>query len=110
MKPEVSQPAKALDKELAIVQSLALVALTPLTTLEEYDGDLSPEVVKDAASTVMVLIGNSNAHLSHLWRERILTTINKSLLPLFKEEDLFGEVAPNLFGNNFTKQSKEFVD
>ena len=70
MKPEVSQPAKTLDKELAIVQPLA-----PFTTLVEYDDDLSPEAVKDAASTAIVLIGNSNARLSRLRRERILTII-----------------------------------
>ena len=60
VRPEVSQMAKDLDKELAIhvVQSLA-----PYLTLLEYDGDLSPEAVKDAASTGIMLIGNSNTHL-----------------------------------------------
>ena len=65
VRPEVSQMAKDLDKELAIhvVQSLALDALAPYLTLLEYDGDLSPEAVKDAASTGIMLIGNSNTHL-----------------------------------------------
>ena len=40
----------------------------------------------------------------------MVSSINKSLVPLIKEDSNFSEVAPNLFGPEFSKRAKDFVD
>ena len=36
--------------------------------------------------------------------------MNKVLLPLPRDDEYFTEAAPQLFGTDFTRQSKEFMD
>ena len=48
--------------------------------------------------------------ICHLRREKLVSSINKSLVPLLKEDSNFSEVAPNLFGPEFSKRAKDFVD
>ena len=72
MRSETSMAIKAADKRLAKVQTFLLDALAPLSTLieaytrgEQLSGQETVKVVK----TAVELIGNSNAHISHLRRE-----------------------------------------
>ena len=58
----------------------------------------------------MSLIGNASSHLSRLRREKVVTSVNKALLPLVKEDDHFAGASPNLFGPDFAKRSKEFLE
>ena len=71
---------------------------------------MEPAEVRDAASTAVELIGNASARISQLPREKIIATVNKTLLPLAKEDEPYADAAPNLFGSDFTKRSKEFLD
>ena len=41
---------------------------------------------------------------------KVLTQLNKSLLPLLEEDSNFDEVAPSLFGPKFAHKSKELID
>ena len=110
MRSEVSSNTKADDRELAKIQSFVLDSLAPLTALLEQGEVMSPGEVKDAASTAVQLIGNANARMSRLRREKIITSMNRTLLPLVKDDENFMEAAPHLFGGNFARQSKEFLD
>ena len=46
--------------------------------------------------------------MPEVWR--IITSINKSLLPLVKEDSSYSDVSPDLFGADFAKRSKDFLD
>ena len=109
LKTEVPQVAKSLDSDLARVQNWYMDALAPLTTLAESE-ELSYEDVKKAMTTAVALIGNTNSRLLRLKREKLVGSFNKSLLPLVKEDKDFTGTAPNLFGTDFAKRSKEFTD
>ena len=73
MKPEASSATKAIDKSLAKVQTLVLDSLAPLTSLMEAHNTgntLDQREVIQAVRATTQLVGNANAHLSHLRRER----------------------------------------
>ena len=110
MRTEVSSSVKVDDKELAKIQSFVLDSLAPHTALLEQGQDMSPDEVRDATSAAVELIGNANARISCLRREKIVTCVNKVLLPLARDEEHFTEAAPQLFGTDFARQSKGFMD
>ena len=64
----------------------------------------------EAAVMAVQLLGNASAQISHGRRTKVLTHLNKSLLPLLKEDDNFKDVAPSLFGPEFARKSKELID
>ena len=71
---------------------------------------MTTEEVQDAASTAIQLIENASARISRLCREQLISSVNKALLPLAKDDEGFTEAPPLLFGPNFAKRSKEFLD
>ena len=64
----------------------------------------------EVVRTPVELIGNANANMSHLWRERVVSDLNKALLPIVGDDSNFREASPLLFGTEFTKRGKELVD
>ena len=57
-----------------------------------------------------MLIGNANAKLTRLRREKLISAINDNLTPLIQDESQFTDFAPYLFGSDFVKQAKEYLD
>ena len=113
IKPEVPQLVKTSDKEWARVQTFVLDALAPLTSLLEADAKretISHDQALEAAKAATQLIGNASAQISHTRRSKVLTHLNKSLLPLLEEDTNFEDVAPSLFGPEFARKSKDLVD
>ena len=110
LKPKISLQGKAADKELAKVQTFVLDSLAPLSHLMELDAQaykISHNEALSAARAAIELIGNANAKISHLRRTKVISQLNKSLLPLVEEDSYFEEVAPSLFGPEFAHRSKE---
>ena len=107
---ELSRSAKVVDRELSRIQTFVLDSLAPLTAILDNNTEMSIDEVKEASITAVELIGNANAKISRLRREKLVSSINKSLVPLVKEDSDFAEVAPNLFGPEFSKRAKDFVD
>ena len=107
MKQEASSVIKSSDKQLAKVQTLLLDSLAPLTALVEahHKGEQldSVETLRAVKASVQ-LIGNANAHMSHLRRVRVIGDINKALLPIVGEDQNFREAPPLLFGTDFAKK------
>ena len=66
--------------------------------------------IREALITASMLIGNANAILTHLQREKLISAINDNLTPLIQDESQFTDVAPYLFGSDFVKQAKEYLD
>ena len=59
--------------------------------------------VYEAATTAVELIGNASLRISRLHREKIAASVNKSLLPLPKEEKPYSEAPPSLFEADFAR-------
>uniref|UniRef100_A0A1X7VIX4 Uncharacterized protein n=1 Tax=Amphimedon queenslandica TaxID=400682 RepID=A0A1X7VIX4_AMPQE len=117
MKAEAPQNAKSLDGELAHIQTLVMDTAAPLTSLieeriqeGENEGN-TPEAqqLADAITASLALIGNAHSHISQLRREKVITSLNKSLLPLLKDDVDFATAVPFLFGTDFAKRSKDFL-
>ena len=114
LKSEISQGTKAGDKDLARIQTFVLDALAPLTAILEgannSQGDLERKHTLDAVTSAVALIGNANAKISHLRREKVTSDLNKALLPIIQEDEKFTKAPPALFGTEFAKTAKEHVD
>ena len=67
---------------------------------------MSIEEIKEASTTAVEVIGNASAKILCLCKEKLVSSINKSLVPLVKENFDFSEVVPNLFGPGFSKREK----
>ena len=109
LKAEVQPSTKTTDKELATIQSHVLDALAPLSAILVSEEDIPGQIVNATVDAVK-LLGNASARISHLRRTKIVTQINKTLLPLVEEDSNFGEVSPSLFGPEFAQKSKQLVD
>lgn len=112
LKSELSASCKSLDKDLTRVQHHILDALAPLTAIieaSEKDERISLEDVLKTVKSACRLIGNANCKMSQLRREKAVLDFNKSLLPVVRETD-FKSASPNLFGPEFARQSKEYVE
>ena len=109
LKTEIPPATKAVDKELATIQSHALDALAPLSAIRETKQDVPKETVS-AATGAVKLLGNASARISHLRRTKVISQMNKALLPLVEEDSNFGEASPSLFGPEFAQKSKQHVD
>ena len=59
--------------------------------------------MQDAILAPIELIGNANAEISCLGKERIVTRVHKALLPLARDDEHFAEAAPHLFGSDVAK-------
>uniref|UniRef100_A0A1X7T6W2 Uncharacterized protein n=1 Tax=Amphimedon queenslandica TaxID=400682 RepID=A0A1X7T6W2_AMPQE len=86
--------AQSTNKELFRLQTFILDALAPLTAILEAS----------------ILIGNANAKLTHLRREKLISAINDDLTPLIQDESQFTDTNSYLFGSDFAKQAKEYLD
>ena len=106
---EIQPATKAADKELAVIQSHVLDALAPLSAILETKDDVPEETMK-AATDAIKLLGNASARISHLRRTKVITQVNKTLLPLVEDDSNFVEVSPSLFGPEFAQKSKDLVD
>jgi len=112
MKPEVSPRAKASDKELGVIQTAILDSMAPLTAIVEADTkgeNITHKQAVNAAKAPIELVGNANAKVYHLRRTKIVTQMNKALLPLTEDDDNFTEAPPYLFGSAFAQKSTELV-
>ena len=72
--------------------------------------EMTVQDIREALITASMLIGNANAKLTHLRREKLISAINDNLSPLINfHESQFTDVAPYLFGSDFVKQAKEYL-
>ena len=113
LKSELSRATKAADKELATISTYVLDALSPLTAIVEADTKGENIIITQGVNAVKAaieLIGNADARISHLRRTKIISQMNKSLLPLTEDDDNFTDAPPTLFGPEFARKSKELVD
>lgn len=113
MKAEISPQAKAFDGQIQRLQSFVLDAVAPLTSIVEANSKgetISHKQAVNAATAAIELVGNASSQMSHYRRTRIITGLNKTLLPLLDDDKNFKQAAPNLFGSDFAQKSKDLVD
>ena len=56
----------------------------------------------NAAKAAIELVGNASARIIHCRKTKIISQMNKALLPLTEEDENFVDAAPALFGTAFT--------
>ena len=111
MRSGISAGVKTADKELAKIQTFMLDAMAPLATICMLEKEsMSARDTRNAVVTAVELLGNANARVSRLRRERVVLNVNKALLPLVQEDTNFDGASPALFGSDFAKRSKDYVD
>ena len=108
LRMEIPQATRALDKDLSKIQTFTLDALAAV--LEADVSALTPEQLRKALTASVQLLGNAGAHISRLRREKVVSALNKSLMPLIKDDAPYADAAPELFGPDFAKRSKEFLE
>ena len=111
MRSETSAATKTADKQLVNIQALLLDSLAPFTSILEahHNGDtLDQKEVIQVVRSGITLIGNANANLMHLWRERIVGEINKALLPIVGDDNNFKEAAPLSLARSLPKRVKRW--
>jgi len=86
---EIPATTKAVDKELSTIQMHILDALAPLSAILEGQDD-TPDPMKVATTDAVKLLGNASARISHLRPSKVITQMNKTLLPLVEEDSNFG--------------------
>ena len=109
LKLEISQQAKTTDKELAKIQTFVLDSLATLSHLGI--GCAGPW--NHPCRSYIYSEGHHRANWQcqcHLRRSKIISQLNKSFIPLIKEDSNFEDVAPSLFGPEFAHKSKEHVE
>ena len=102
MRAELSPQTKALDAQPAGLQSFVLDAVAPPTTIVEANSrgeEVTHTQAVNAATAAMELVGNASAHTSHHRRTKIVSTLNRTLLPLLDEDKNFEGAAPSPFGS-----------
>ena len=83
-----------------MIQTHVLDALAPLSTIIETQEGISKQTL-DAVAAAVKLLGNASARISHLRRTKVITQMNKALLPLVEEDSNFEDVSPSLFRPEF---------
>ena len=97
MRSETSAATKTADKQFVKIQALLLDSLAPFTSILEahHNGDtLDQKEVIQVVRSGITFIGNANAHLLHLRRERIVGEINKALLPIVGDDSNLARSLP----------------
>uniref|UniRef100_A0A1X7TZY0 Uncharacterized protein n=1 Tax=Amphimedon queenslandica TaxID=400682 RepID=A0A1X7TZY0_AMPQE len=101
MKTLALQSSQSADEELARLLTFILDALVPLTAILEGAKEMTVQNIREALVTASILIGNANAKLTHLRREKLISVIKDDLTPLIQYESQFTNAKPYLFGSHF---------
>ena len=107
LKQNLSSQTKARDRQLSKSQALVLDAVGPLAFVLDSAASesLTQDSTVEAVQTALKLLGNASCHLATERRKNVLANLNPTLKELVEKEDkLYMEVAPNLFGDGFSKK------
>uniref|UniRef100_A0A1X7VFT7 Uncharacterized protein n=1 Tax=Amphimedon queenslandica TaxID=400682 RepID=A0A1X7VFT7_AMPQE len=66
--------------------------------------------IREALIAASFLVGNDNAKLTRLRREKLISAINSDLTLLIQGKSQFTDSNPYLFGSDFAEQAKEYLD
>ena len=112
IKGSVSKDTKEADGTLAKLQTLLLDAVAPLVHILEtaHSGNLTVDTSVKAAKLALRLLANASVHISKERRKTSLKDLNRDLLTLVEDDEMFADVAPMLFGDGFEKTMKEHVE
>ena len=91
-----------------------MASLTSIVETDAKGDNVTHKQAVNAAKAAIELIGNANARINYVpvrvRRAKIISQMNKALLPLTEEDQNFVDTAPALFGPAFAQKFKELVD
>ena len=83
------QTAKVTDREQSRIQTFVLDPLAPLTAILDNTDNMPIKEIKEGSITAVELIGNASTKISLLHRVKLVSSINKSLVPLVMKDSDF---------------------
>ena len=77
---------------------------------EVQKGSLTPQSAAEAAKAALMLLGNASAQMAKERRKKVTKDLNKDLITLAEDPEMFEEAAPLLFGASFEKKMKDHLE
>lgn len=105
IKQNLTKDVRDADSNAARLQALSLDAVAPLVFIleEAQKGSLTPQSAAEAAKAALMLVGNASAQMAKERRKKVTKDLNKDLITLAEDPEMFEEAAPLLFGASFEK-------
>ena len=112
IKGSMSKDTKEADGTLAKLQTLLLDTVAPLVHILKtaHSGNLIVDTSVKAAKLALRLLANASAHISKERRKTSLKDLNRDLLTLVEDDEMYADVAPMFFGDGFEKMMKDHVE
>ena len=105
--------ARAMDKELAKIQTFILDAVSPLVSLLEAEmagKTVAIEEARGATTAALELLCDASTRISCMRHEKVCAHLKKEVQPLAQWDERFTDAAPDLFRAEFAQKSKEQVE
>jgi len=78
---------------------------------EAQKGTLTPQLAAEAAKAALMLLGNASAQMAKERRKKIIgKDLNKDLVSLAEDPEMFEEAAPLLFGASVETKMKDHLE
>ena len=112
VRAQLPKSTKDQDRGLARLQTFVTDCVGPLAHIleEAQKGSLSTKNVVNATRQAIKFLRNASSHIAQERRRKIAGYLNSDVRVLVEDEDQFVDAAPMLFGKNFDKAVKEYVD
>ena len=112
IKQNLKKDVKDTDSNAARLQIFIIDAVTPLVFIleEAQKGTLTSQSAAEAAKAALLLLGNASAQMTKERRQKVTKDLNKDLMSLAKDPEMFEDAAPLLFGALFEKEMKEHLE
>ena len=108
----MSKDVKDADCNAARLQTFNLDAVAPLVFIleEAQKGTLTSQSAAEAAKAALLLLGNASAQTAKERRKKVTKDLNKDLMSLAEDPEMFEDAAPLLFGASFERKMKEHLE
>ena len=112
IKQNLTKEVKDADSNAARLQTLNLDAVAPMVFIleEAQKGTLTPQSAAEAAKAALMLLGNASAQMAKERRKKITKDLNKDIVSLAEDPEMFEEAAPLLFGASFETKMKDHLE
>ena len=112
IKQNLSKDVKDVNCNAARLQTFNLDAVAPLVFIleEPQKGTLTSQSAAEAAKAALLLLGNASAQTAKERRKKVIKDLNKDLVSLAEDPEMFEDAAPLLFGASFERKMKDHLE
>ena len=112
IKQNPTKDVKDADSNAARLQTLNLDTVAPLVFIleETQKGTLTSQSAGEMAKAALMFLGNASTQTAKERRKKVTKDLNKDLMSLAEDPEMFEEAAPLLFGALFEKKMKDHLE